>query len=333
MTTTALVSVVIPTRNRADMLRQTLATVLAQDVWLEVVVVDEGSTDATPQVLDDLADGRVLVVRHATPQGLPRARNAGIAAARGDVIAFVDDDDLWLPEKLRLQLDAMDAQRRSWAVGGALTFSEEPRGPRLHAIDMPMSADEIVARLPYANAVPGGGSNAVVRRAPLLAVGGFDVAPHTVEDWDLWIRLSQRGRPAVVDAPVVAYRRHPGNMSRKVEAVLAGTRAIDERYRGLRGGSPLDWADAHRWLAREALASGDRATASRLHLSSWVAGHPGSVRRLARSLAPVAPRPPVARVEDADHWLDRLRPRPVVAWPEGVERWLTDVLADARSAR
>src|SRR5262245_16886500 len=109
-----LVSVVIPTRNRASLLERTLRSVLAQRMGdLEVVVVDDGSTDDTTSVAG-AADVRVAVVRNQTPEGVSAARNRGIAAARGSWIAFCDDDDLWSPEKLTLQLDAAQRAGAHW---------------------------------------------------------------------------------------------------------------------------------------------------------------------------------------------------------------------------
>ena len=97
----AEVTVVVPTRNRAAMLRQALRSVAAQrGVDLEAVVVDDGSTDATPAVVTAIGDRRLRLVRHQRPQGVSTARNRGVAEARGRWVAFLDDDDVWAPEKL-----------------------------------------------------------------------------------------------------------------------------------------------------------------------------------------------------------------------------------------
>src|SRR5918994_6933731 len=94
------VSVVIPTRNRRELLLRTLASVLAQEnVDIAVVVVDEASSDGTGDALTSLAEPRVSVVRHATPLGVAAARNAGLEHVDTDWVAFVDDDDVWAPDK------------------------------------------------------------------------------------------------------------------------------------------------------------------------------------------------------------------------------------------
>src|SRR4051812_3505416 len=95
------VSIVLPTHNRTSMLQQALGCALDQEgVDLEVIVVDDGSSDDTPEVLGRVEDERLRVIRNERPQGVSRARNSAIERANGDWIAFLDDDDLWAPGKL-----------------------------------------------------------------------------------------------------------------------------------------------------------------------------------------------------------------------------------------
>ena len=320
MSTTVL-SVVVPTRDRRDLLAQTLFSVLAQDVaGLEVVVVDDASRDGTADWLASLRDPRVRTVRNATPVGVSAARNAGIAVARGDWLAFVDDDDVWFPGKLRAQLDAAEAAGASWVFAGALTFGD---GPQIWALTPADPA--AVVDLPWRNTVPGGGSNTIVRREALDAVGGFDTVASIVADWDMWIRLLQHDDPAVVTTPLVGYRRHATNMSRDLPRMLAGVAAIDARYGSLRGGEAVDWDLCFRWFGRHAQRDGAHLAAMGLAARAVRAGHPGAVRRLLRTAVPVRPRPPVAHPREADHWLDRLRPRQVIPWPVGAKTWLEEV--------
>ena len=119
-----LVSVVVPSYNRAALLQRTLRAILAQQITdLEVVVVDDGSTDETARTLA-AADPRVAVIRHQQPAGVSAARNRGIAAARGEWIAFCDDDDLWSPHKLIRQLEAAEGVGAGWAYAGDVNIDE-----------------------------------------------------------------------------------------------------------------------------------------------------------------------------------------------------------------
>lgn len=316
------VSVVVPTRNRLPLLAQTLHTVLAQQgVDLEVVVVDDASHDGTARWLDDHPDPRVRSVRLDTPAGVAGARNAGIDAARGAWVGFVDDDDLWLPGKLAGQLGAARAAGASWALSGAVVFSE---GPRLLHVAPPPA--DLVGRLPWRNTVPGGGSNVVMSREALEKVGGFDPSISIVADWDMWIRLLDTGPPAVLDRPLVAYRVHADNMSRDVARMLRGIEVIETRYRYLREDEGVDWEIVFSWLGRNALRANARWTAARLAARAMAAGHPGASRRLVRALAPVPVRDPVPAHVLRTGWLDRVRPRRVLPWPDRSDRWLTDVL-------
>src|SRR6476659_2588711 len=119
------ISVVIPTRNRWSLLSRTLTGALEQiDVDHEVVVVDDGSTDETPLGLTDIGDPRLRVVRHESGRGLPAARNSGISAARGRWVAFLDDDDLWSPVKLRLVLDVAGEANADFAYSAGLVVDQ-----------------------------------------------------------------------------------------------------------------------------------------------------------------------------------------------------------------
>ena len=125
---------VVPTHNRSRLLTTTLRSVLWQhDVDLEVIVVDDGSTDDTAQVVAGLGDPRIRRVHHPTPQGVSAARNRGIAEATSDWVAFVDDDDLWAPDKLTRQLGseaAVDARTSGPATGRGSAPTARTRGAR-----------------------------------------------------------------------------------------------------------------------------------------------------------------------------------------------------------
>jgi glycosyltransferase involved in cell wall biosynthesis len=250
------VSVIVPTRNRSRMLAATLGSVLRQrDVDLEVIVVDEASTDETPVTLSALAhaDPRLRIVRHDTPRGVSTARNRGAAEAHGDWVAFVDDDDLWAPDKLVRQLTAAVAAGCHWAYTGSVSITESLC--ILHG-EPPLPPDAVVQALPRYNAIPGGGSNVVVRRTTLQRVGPFDARLRNTEDWELWIRLAKAGPPAWVCHPLMAYRVHGANASLDIDEIVRGARLIEQLH-----GTTVDWGRLHRWLAESYLRTGRRGRA------------------------------------------------------------------------
>jgi len=269
--------VVIPTHDRVELLGSTLEAALDQrGVDLSVVVVDDGSRRDPRDILPRLENPRVRVIRTTRATGVARARNRGIAAAEGDWVAFLDDDDLWSPDKLALQVGRAREEERAWAYGGAVAFE----GRRLVGGGAPPSPGTAVTELPWRNVVPAGASNVVVRRETLGETGVFDPALRHMADWDLWVRLSRAGPPAVVDDPVVAYRIHPGNASRELATIPAEIDRMEERHRDLRNGRPIDRAYVYRWIGWNAMRDGDRRSAARAYLRAVRHGDLSSLTRI-----------------------------------------------------
>ena len=276
------VSVVVPTHDRREMLLQAIGSVLAQqDASLEVVVVVDGSKDDTRSRVEALADTRIRLLANDRSQGVAVARNQGIAHAGGTWIAFLDDDDLWAPDKLSRQLAAARDSGRSWAYAGAVAVDESLG---LLSGEPPPSAERAVAELPFRNVIPAGSSNVLVRKDLVEAVGSFDPKLRHMADWDLWIRLGLQGPPAVVPRALVAYRVHGGNASVDTPAIPEEMRLIEERYASARGGAPIDRAYVHRWIAWSRLRVGDRKGALAAYLRACRAGDLASLARGAVAL-------------------------------------------------
>jgi glycosyltransferase involved in cell wall biosynthesis len=265
------VSVVIPTHNRSGLLEQTLGTVLWQeDVDLEVIVVDDGSTDNTGTVVQSLNDPRVRLVRHDVPQGVSGARNRGIADARGRWVAMLDDDDLWAPKKLASQLRAAEEAGRAWVYTGAVIINIDNRVIGA----APILPPETVAKgLRRANLVPGGCSGVLVRRDFLPGENAFDGSYYHFADWDLWIRLAARGMPAWVPEPLVGYRVHLGSASHDTEGMIAELGIIEVRY-----GEPVDRVGFYRHVARVSLRGGRRRHALRYFARAAALGNRAYLR-------------------------------------------------------
>ncbi len=185
------VSVVIPTYNRALYIDRALRSVLAQTYTdLEVIVVDDGSTDDTPGRVQALAqaDSRIRYVRHETNQGAQAARNTGIQAAQGNYIAFLDSDDEWLPHKLEQQM--LLYQQASDRVGvvyaGYLEVSDNGRRPRRH---LPTLRGDVYHHLLASYGVPI--LTLLVKRGPLKQAGPLSAPIRAYQEWDLCIRLAR----------------------------------------------------------------------------------------------------------------------------------------------
>jgi glycosyltransferase involved in cell wall biosynthesis len=255
------VSVVIPTRNRSALLAMSLRGVLAQrDVALEVIVVDEASEDDTRSVIAKLDDPRIRVVRHDTCQGVSAARNRGVAEARAEWIAFLDDDDLWAPDKLAQQLHAARETGAPWVYVGHVNVNihNEVTGG-----EPPLLPEALLRELPARNVVPGGCSGVMVSKRALASAGGFDVRLQPLADWDLWLRLARTGPPACVPRPLVAYRVHGHQMSLDAARVEREFSILSERYPQA---SP---SVIYRYLGWWALRVKDHRAALRLFVRGW----------------------------------------------------------------
>jgi glycosyltransferase involved in cell wall biosynthesis len=316
------ISVVVPTRNRSRLLQTTLLGILAsRDVDLEVVVVDDGSTDDTQRCVAALGDPRVRVLRHDESRGVVTARNAGIEVADGTWLGFCDDDDLWAPEKLVEQLRAAAHSERRWAVAGAVGFEVDGT---IRNVNNPPTGPELTALLPWLNGIPGGCSNVVVRRDLLRDTGGFDPRLRVLADWELWIRLARREPPATVSSPLVGYRLHASNMSNDSRGVYAEFRLVEQLSHDLRGGLPIEPHWFHHWVAHAALRARRRRTAAVGYARAATLADPKpllasaaalmlsergwkQVRRLRNRRRPRPPAPP---------WLDELLARERQSQPE-----------------
>jgi glycosyltransferase involved in cell wall biosynthesis len=299
------VSVIIPTRNRPQRLDLSLRSSLAQrDIRLEVIVVDDASSVDVLPVVEGLADGRVRLVRNADPRGESGTRNRGIHEASGRWLAFLDDDDLWAPDKLTRQLDVLHATGRVWAYGGVVTIDD---GLNVLSGSPPPTPEEVASAITRHNAVPGSASSVIVAADVVAQVGPFDPTLRRTPDWDMWLRLSRVGLPACVEKPVVAITVHPGNASRDMDALFRELPIIAARH-----GIAVDRARHHRWAAWLSSIDGRRADALRHYAHAVRAGDVASV---ARALATLAPR----RIRSG-----RLA-RPVGSWAEEARDWLEPI--------
>jgi glycosyltransferase involved in cell wall biosynthesis len=211
-------SVVIPTHQARDFVVRAVESVLRQDFTsLEVVVVDNGSTDGTREALERISDPRVHY-RWQEDSGLPAdSRNKGIQGARGEWIAFLDADDSWRPNKLQRVFDAISTSPDVTVICHDVEVVGTT-GSRLGARAYRLDERPVAAQLLYRGNFLTTSAMAVAKSA-LLAIGGFDVRPEyrTTEDYDAWLRLAERGeRFAVIPETLGEYLVHPGGASSRL---------------------------------------------------------------------------------------------------------------------
>ncbi len=215
-----LVSVIIPAYNAQSYLRATLDSVLEQTYdTLEVIVVDDGSDDDTQGIAQAYAarDARVRLLAKANG-GVSSARNAGISAARGDYVAFLDADDVWHPEKIAAQMETLrPAGREAYVAAFSLHLRIDTDG-RVIGKSRSWPFDEFSLPAHIVLRPVGNGSSLIVRRDVAIAAGGFDedyVARGAggCEDFDFELRIAAQYPIACVRQYHVGYRVYDGNMS------------------------------------------------------------------------------------------------------------------------
>lgn len=263
------VSVIIPTRNRAKLLRRAVLSVLGQShADLELIVIDDGSTDETVQILETITDPRLRVIRRPDGGGASSARNRGIAEARGEYIAFQDDDDIWLPTKLESQLQLLQAAGADSDaclcayIANHGTHAEYVGGERaLDKLDFrngPLCHTGIVA-------TPGW----LVRKEVFARSGVFDPRLRSFEDWELLYRISQQTNLSFTnEALFIQDRCEGGGLWNLYEAYAESHHVIVEKHADSWRSQPQVLANYYRWTGRfEALYGDLRAARKMLRLA------------------------------------------------------------------
>jgi glycosyltransferase involved in cell wall biosynthesis len=209
-----LVTIIIPARDAARTIQRAIASVLAQDYRpIEVIVVDDSSSDTTLSLISQIADPALRLIRLPRPRGAAAARNAGIEAASGEIVAFQDADDEWLPGKLARQMRLLRSDPRLTVVACAASFVS-PAGKELGLLfdgksppEGPRAWPALLARNTIAT------PTVMTWRHHLLALGGFDERLMVAEDQDMWIRLAMRGHVGYLAVPLVRVHAVPNSLS------------------------------------------------------------------------------------------------------------------------
>ncbi len=260
------ISVVLPTRERPEFLVAAARSVLRQRLLPEeLVVVDDAGGRGAAEALRSLAACAPVRLRvlSGPGRGPAAARNAGLRAAAGQLIAFLDDDDLWHPEKLAWQARWFLDRPGLGVLGTHGLRTARPSGRHLRPLAEPARLREVSqAALVRANRLPM--SSVLARRECLEESGGFDEALPLAQDWDLWLRVSTCWQLALLPAPLTIHRLHPGQRSQSRAAMRAWegevVRRVLAREAGagpLRGVACRRLAWAHCRLGRGLLRGGE----------------------------------------------------------------------------
>jgi len=219
--------VIIPTYNRAPLLRRALDSVLAQEgsgeqFDIEVLVIDDGSTDETPDLVSRYPG--VRYIRRTENHGTSAARNAGLKDAKGQYVAFLDDDDVWLPWKLRRQVELLETHPE---IGVA--YGQEIKRSSDDVFVWPAARDASSGWIARSLLIscPVNTSSVLIRQSALERVGYFDEGLRCWEDYDLWLRLASDAQFLFLPGPAVIYQISPSG--RFLSAVLTGESESDLR--------------------------------------------------------------------------------------------------------
>lgn len=275
-----LVSVVIPTYNRLEPLKRALASVLFQSYRrLEVVVVDDGSSDGTVDYLHTVDDERLKFVANEVNLGAAAARNIGIASSCGKYVAFQDSDDVWLPDKLEIQVSELESSGPDVSV----SYSQVVRVDGANVALVPAIAGntgpaDIFRALLQENVVPL--PAAVVRREALESTGAFDVQLPRLQEWELWLRMAESHRFIFTTTPLVVSFFSSDSISRNQAALISALRIVLEKhYEAFRRAGPSLLAGHLSALAHLEMMNGD-AAAGRRYLRGALEVDPTTKARL-----------------------------------------------------
>ena len=229
------VSVIIPTHNRNVFLHGAIESVLRQTYQdLDILVVDDASEVDVQGIISSFHDNRIRLLRHEVSMGEAGARNTGILSSQGEYIAFLDDDDEWLPEKLALQVAILENNPPK--VGGVYTgyiavdFPEE----RVLYRKVPSKRGDIYRDLLMNNAI-GTPSTVLIRRACIEKAGLFDGSVFYGIDCDLYLRIARHFHFDYLEEPLVKYHVHYARITNNPEIVSKGLEAMSHKYAEERG--------------------------------------------------------------------------------------------------
>ena len=278
------VSVIMAAYNHAAYIAQAITSVLSQS-WqdLELIVIDDGSTDRTREVVTGFADPVRYIYQENQGQG--GARNTGIAHARGEYISFLDDDDLWLPDYLETVMAVLRPRPEVGALYAVCQVIDSEGNPLPQVMSRVVPTEEM-----YDTLVEGGWFPPLVvtvRKSVMDDVGPLDLSLRGTDDWELWLRVAKKYPFMGISDVVARYRMHGGGLSANTEHMLADKKKAISKHFGPEEGNPAKWPDLRRRayggayrLAGLAHMESRNIAAGRIRLRQALAYYPEFARRI-----------------------------------------------------
>ena len=227
---TPLVSAVISTYNRQDKLKRAIASVLNQTLReIEIIIVDNASTDKTEEVVKSFDDRRIFYIKHEVNKGGPAARNTGIRAAKAPLIALLDDDDEWFAEKLEKQVKRIKAASQKVGLVYVGTEIYDERKRLVQQVNHPQYRGNVYQRL-LLSTILGSVSSVLIKRECFDKAGMFDEQLTSCQDWDMWLRIAQYFEFDFVDQPLARINMHGEQISTNFAALIPGRTRMVEKH-------------------------------------------------------------------------------------------------------
>jgi len=224
-----IVSIIVPTYNRSNLVVRAIKSVLAQSFAdFEVIVVDDASTDDTQQRIAELKDPRIKIIRHEKNKGAPAARNSGIKASQGEYIGFLDDDDEWLPDKLEKQLQLFETSGNEAGLIYSGFYFVSDRNNRILSNITPNKKGNLYSDLLRRNIL--GSPTPLIKRYCFDKVGLFDETLPSCQDWDMWIRISKFYKFDFVSDALSKVYVHGKQISLDLNAKIEAREKLIDKY-------------------------------------------------------------------------------------------------------
>ncbi|MEL7245187.1 MAG: glycosyltransferase [Cyanobacteria bacterium J06643_5] len=221
------ISVVVPVFNGAKTIKETVDSISNQTFKdIEIIIINDGSTDTTVEVIKTISDSRIKVFSYSNA-GLSASRNRGISQAKGEYISFIDADDLWTPDKLESQWQALQKNPQAAVAYSWTDYIDESSKFIKPGRRIKVNGDAF-SKLLVTNFLENG-SNPLIKKTAFEKVGGFDESLSAAEDKDMWLRLAVNYEFVCVEKPQILYRTSTTSMSTKLKRQEAESLKVIER--------------------------------------------------------------------------------------------------------